>query len=274
MRPIIYPYNMRSSSAKALANALKDVRAKRVRPDGNYRPYHNHLAINWGNSHYPDWWIELSPDIEPPNALNYPAAVNNASNKLLTFQVFAAWNENQHDAAKLIPYPDWTAEFEIAQDWLANGCTVLARHNLTGHSGQGIVVHTPDNPDLARAPLYVKYKKKKKEFRVHVFKNPNGELEVIDVQEKRKDRDYGGERDNRIRSHSTGWVYCRNEILEPQGLRSNGINAVAALALDFGAVDIIWNERENKCYVLEVNTAPGLEGTTLTKYVDAIKRWI
>ena len=46
--------------------------------------------------------------------------------------------------------------------------------------------------------------------------------------------------------------------------------AIKALGLDFGAVDIIYNEAEDQHYVLEVNTAPGLEGTTLQKYTEAI----
>jgi hypothetical protein len=41
------------------------------------------------------------------------------------------------------------------------------------------------------------------------------------------------------------------------------------LELDFGAVDLIWNENQNVVYVLEVNTAPGMEGTTLENYCDA-----
>ena len=47
-----------------------------------------------------------------------------------------------------------------------------------------------------------------------------------------------------------------------------------AIDLQFGAVDIIWNEKENKCYVLEINTAPGLVGTTLTKYTEAFTKEI
>ena len=31
-----------------------------------------------------------------------------------------------------------------------------------------------------------------------------------------------------------------------------------------------WNEKENKCYVLEINTAPGIEGTTCKKYTQSI----
>jgi len=48
--------------------------------------------------------------------------------------------------------------------------------------------------------------------------------------------------------------------------------AVSALGLDFGAVDIIYNEHENQYYVLEVNTAPGLEGTTVEKYAEAFAK--
>jgi D-alanine-D-alanine ligase-like ATP-grasp enzyme len=44
--------------------------------------------------------------------------------------------------------------------------------------------------------------------------------------------------------------------------------------LDFGAVDVIWNEKEDKYYVLEVNTACGLEGTTLDKYVEQFRRYV
>ena len=41
--------------------------------------------------------------------------------------------------------------------------------------------------------------------------------------------------------------------------------------LDFGAVDVLWNERQQKAYVCEVNTAPGLEGITLDNYLKEIK---
>ena len=35
LRPIIYPYNLYSKSAKALSDSLSDVRCKRVRENGN-----------------------------------------------------------------------------------------------------------------------------------------------------------------------------------------------------------------------------------------------
>jgi D-alanine-D-alanine ligase-like ATP-grasp enzyme len=50
---------------------------------------------------------------------------------------------------------------------------------------------------------------------------------------------------------------------------SEAIKAVNCLGLYFGAADVIWNDKEQRAYVLEVNTAPGLEGTTLENYANA-----
>ena len=77
--------------------------------------------------------------------------------------------------------------------------------------------------------------------------------------------------DYQVRNHENGWVYCRDDLDVPASVFSDATSAVAALGLDFGAVDIIWNQNQARSYVLEVNTAPGLEGTTLTKYVEAIR---
>ena len=116
------------------------------------------------------------------------------------------------------------------------------------------------------APLYTQYKPKKHEYRVHVMNE-----EVIDVQKKALRR--GSEGNNfQIRTHDNGYIYMRNAIRVPEDAKTYAIQAVDACGLDFGAVDIIWNERENKSYVLEINTAPGLEGTTVEKYAETIRR--
>lgn len=47
--------------------------------------------------------------------------------------------------------------------------------------------------------------------------------------------------------------------------------AVKACGLDFGAVDIIWNNHYQKAYVLEINTAPGLEGSSVDNYRKAFE---
>ena len=73
-----------------------------------------------------------------------------------------------------------------------------------------------------------------------------------------------------IRNHANGWVYTRAEILPSEELLSSSIEAVKLLGLNFGAVDIGHRLIDNKLFVFEVNTAPGLEGTTLDKYSKAI----
>jgi D-alanine-D-alanine ligase-like ATP-grasp enzyme len=114
----------------------------------------------------------------------------------------------------------------------------------------------------------VQYKKKRHEYRVHFFKVGQNKFEIIDVTQKKKRKGFENV-DTKIRNHKNGWVYAREDINEPQDLRTQALNAAFASDLDFGAVDLIWNEHENKCYVLEVNTAPGLTGTTLSAYVNA-----
>lgn len=48
--------------------------------------------------------------------------------------------------------------------------------------------------------------------------------------------------------------------------------AVEAIGYDFGAVDIIREQRTNKMYVLEVNSAPSLDENGVRKYASKIKR--
>jgi len=206
------------------------------------------VIINWGSS---------DENINAANCkvYNLPNCVRLASNKLYTFRAFTNAG---------VSSPEWTTDQTIARDWAQSGTTVVCRTRLDAHSGDGIVF--ADNvTDVVPAPLYTKYIKKKKEFRVHVFNN-----RIIDIQEKRKSNNVPSV-DFRIRNRLGGFVYCRDNITEPDDLRDVALSAISALGLDFGAVDVIWNEKQNKCYALEVNTAPGLEGTTLTSYVNIIK---
>lgn len=247
MKPIIYPYKMGSKSAKALAKALD---TKCVREKGKYKYYSSHKIINWGNPRDPKWSMGISI-----KRRNGQVAILRAQNKLHTFQELLLNN---------IAIPLFSQSDVTAKAWATDGKIVVCRKLLNSSQGKGIVIaHTAD--EVIQAPLYTLYIKKKKEFRVHVY---NGE--VIDVQQKRKRKNFQGEVNTAIRNYDNGWVYCRDGIEEPDGLRCLGIDAVKALGLDFGAVDIIWNERERQAYVLEINTAPGLSGTTLTNYAQAL----
>jgi hypothetical protein len=244
-RVVIVPYKMGSKSAKALKGALvaKDIRCFRKRTDSHFLPKRSDLIVYYGGTD--------SLDNADGITLNTFRAI--AQNKLHTLRALTA---------RQLSCVEWTTDPELTRTWEQ----VVCRHTLTGHSGQGIEVINRQEQDiiLPRVPLYTKYTKRKFECRIHVF---NGT--VIDAQIKRKVA--GAEEVNTlIRNHHTGWVYCRDNYEASEECKALAIAAVDAVGLDFGAVDIIYNDYHKQYYVLEVNTAPGLEGTTLTNYVKAI----
>ena len=253
MRYVIFPYKMSSMSSKRLAAAIREQghNVLRVYPDRAYRPRHDDIIINWGNSREPEWMGRSYQFFR--NFLNAPSDVAKATNKLDTFDWLVA-----HD----IPHPDNTTRKDWAQNW--RDTTVFARQTLTGHAGTGITVHPPGE-ELPDAKLYVKKFYKTNEYRVHVF---NGE--ILDYQEKKKRSGTGGREGHHVWNHGNDFVYAREGINISDNVLDASKKAVQALGLDFGAVDIGYNGNDNTIAVFEVNTAPGLYGTTLTKYRDAI----
>lgn len=218
---------------------------------GTYVPSASKLVINWGFSGTPSWGN--SP--VQPLIWNKTPNVRIASNKLTAFQAF--------QTAGIIEIPEFTTDIEVSKRLVGEGKVIVCRTSLNGHSGAGIVVAAREE-DLVAAPLYTVYRKKKKEYRVHVAFG-----RVIDVQQKRKRVDFDGDTDYAVRNHHTGWVYCREDVDVSEARDNLAVRAVVAVGLDFGAVDIIYNEYSNSYILLEVNTAPGLEGTTVEKYSTA-----
>lgn len=250
-KPIIWPYKIGSKGAKTLAKALN---TKRVRSNGKYKPNINHVVINWGNRSVPDWITNCPyPSI---NVLNEPLLVTIAANKL---GCLVALQEGQ------VSVPEFTVKKDDLKD--KKGLWV-ARKLLNASCGKGIVLFDPSEDEIPDAPLYVKYVKKKDEYRVHVFRG-----KVIDVQQKKFKKGNAENTNFQIRNHANGWVFCREGVEAPPVVEAVALDAVSTIGLDFGAVDVIWNEKKQCAYVLEINTAPGLEGTTLQKYVEAIKEY-
>jgi len=244
-RVIIIPYKMGSQAARSLKESLIEagIPALQVKPDSRkFRPRRSDLTIFYGGTSNTTW---------PILGRTMNATRQHAQNKL------NALRKLQEAGVNTV---EWTTDAEVAKEWP----TIVARATLTGHSGQGITVHQ-QGEQLPRAPLYTKYMKKTFECRIHVM---NGS--VIDGQIKR--RRTGAEDVNTlIRNAHTGWVYCRDGYVPSDQAKAIAISAVSALGLDFGAVDLIYNQHYDQYYCLEVNTAPGLEGTTLTNYVSAIQ---
>lgn len=241
MTILIKPYNKYSKSARALSRALNTKLSL-------YKlPSRNDLVVNWGNSSLPFRFTNYD--------LNNPVAVAQASNKLATFKCL----QNKDYIL------DWTQSKDVVKQWLSQGYKVYVRQYLTSNSGRGIII-IQDDDVIPDAKLYTKHVKLKYEYRVHVF---NGK--VIDYQQKKKRK--GSLASHAIRNHSNNWVFCRTDVVLPTGMSDICIDAVKTLGLNFAAIDIGYCHVTNKCYLFEVNTAPGICNTTLTKYTNAIKEY-
>lgn len=249
MRYRVLPYKQGSKSAKALATALG---GRVLRLEGStFRPRAGDLIINWGRP-------ENELDLIYPCAVANGCEVRRGSNKLLFFRTM-------RDAgfADIIP-PFWENINEIPND----SYPVVVRTVLAGHSGDGIVIAN-NAAELVPASLYVQYMKKKEEFRVHVGAGTQAPI-TIAVQRKARRLDH--ENPNwQVRNHANGFIYAREGFTTPQAVLDVAHAALLASGLDFGAVDVIWNAAEEKAYVLEINTAPGLEGQTVTDYARFFK---
>lgn len=253
--------------------------------NSRYRYRDNHIVINWGNSRRPDWMTTNLP------VLNTPEAVHNAANKLVTLRMLRDLG---------VPHVPFTDSREEAQGWLDRGSKVFVRNTLTGHSGDGIVVVDGDTSaseldsiasrlwtlgytDIAEmvafenhpqqlpdAPLYTRAVANSGEYRVHVF---DGDVILYQKKSRRVDDDgnivtaEGEEAD--VRNLASNWVYRTGNLRRLERVEQLAIDAISALNLDFGAVDII-KDINGDVYVLEVNTAPGLGNTdTLEAYRSA-----
>ena len=76
----------------------------------------------------------------------------------------------------------------------------------------------------------------------------------------------------RVRSYTSGWQTNYDFQSTPE-LRKLAHNAVTALGLTFGAVDIGMG-LNGRLKVIDVNTSPRIDGKTVAAYIRAITRWI
>jgi glutathione synthase/RimK-type ligase-like ATP-grasp enzyme len=231
-----------SKSARLLSKYL-GVKRLLLKGRSKFRGRGGDIIINWGNG---------KGNIGSARQINNLQNVQLASNKLSTLSILEAEGVN---------IPTYTRH-PLEED----NALWVARMDLYGHSGRGIEVGTFD--ELPSAPLYTKYIDKVAEYRVIVVGK-----EVVDFKKKKRRNDYEGDYGEHVWNHSSGYIFARNDFVAPTECGKLGIDAISALGLDFGAVDVIEDE-EGNLYVLEVNTAFGIEGTTLELVGDAIHKLI
>ena len=237
----VYPYKQGSASAKVLAGSLEGKVLKHV--GSKFRPKRGDVVINWGAGDVPNFL--------PATVLNKD--VSNAQCKLRTF------NRLKEKEISVPPFCTTKKEAE------GLNFPVVCRTKLRGHSGDGIVIAEKPE-DLVQAPLYTQYVKKKDEYRVHVYRD-----NTFFIQRKARKLDVE-EPNWKIRNLAGGFVFVEVPAKDvPADVLDSAVRTIDALGLDFGGVDVMWNENERKAYVLECNTACGLEERTAENYANVLR---
>jgi glutathione synthase/RimK-type ligase-like ATP-grasp enzyme len=253
---------MNSLSSKTIS---KHFGVKRVYPNRNYRPRRKDIVLNWG-------FCGVAPVLENGNnftILNKPIAVDRASDKKATLRFLKQNN---------VPHVKFHLNKDNAIESCKNGNIIYCRTLTRGKEGKGIVLARKPE-EVVDAKLYTEYFKNDTEYRIHVFND-----EVIDFVQKKsmssarmaeKGITKGLDSDH-IRNMKKGWSFCRQGVEIKDHVKQTAIDAVNALELDFGAVDIAYNSESDECVVLEINTAPGNKRGTTThlRYVRAISKYL
>jgi len=178
-----------------------------------------------------------------------------AANKLQQLRQF-------RDGGILVP-PFWEKVPTAPQDFPVLGRT--ASH----HGGRDIkLLMQPDDLKFYTGlDYFIRYIPRQTEFRTWIYRRRHlGTYEKIQTKAS-----------NRIgANYRNGFSFqLVNADSVPEGLRDIAARAVDLLGLDFGAVDVL-RGTDSKLYVLEVNTAPGVEGENrqvIQSLANKIQRW-
>ncbi len=246
MNTIILPYAKTSKSSKALKRVLGCNRIA-IRRD-TYRHPRGRKVINWGSQ-------RLYPGIPDADYINHPSKTALASNKIKTLTKLTEVG---------VPTLGFTLDRETAQQKLDDMevHSIYVRHEISSNSGKGIEV-IEYGGQVPEAPLYTFGLYKWTEWRLHVGRRTDDTPMTIRIQQKvRRD---GTKRDpgtDPIRNHEGDYVFRVQELRVPdeEALLITGGNALSALGLHFGAIDMAHTAEGWK--VIEVNTACGLAGET------------
>lgn len=200
--------------------------------------------INWGRARAN---TRLNPDI------------TNTTNKRRMRELF---KEHGVPMPKLLYPSDYDMNFVNTE--LAHGKAVVGRPDCHTR-GRGFWL-CKSYDDVVRAlrgtrkkkaaTHFMEYIDAPHEYRVHIF---NGKS--IRISEKSFIGQEGSHKEY-VTIKPTG---------NTKHVRKAAKAAVAALGLDFGAADILASE--DKCWVLEVNAAPGLGGSMPRVYGEAFRKW-
>lgn len=235
-----------STTGKALLAALKEEGVKIEGGTNGPNKKDLGILIRWGAAKLVG---------KPIKVINNAKSIQLASNKLESLKVLA---DND------IRVPKVYAPNKVE----AENFPVLGRkvHHIAGNDIV-LCLQKRDIPEATKlgCTYFTQYIPKTKEYRVHVFDG-----QVIKTSEK-KLTDPSLNKDPWIWNYDEGYTYMVVKEKPLPTVRASAIAAVECLGLTFGAVDVIVGD-DGKAYVLEVNTAPGLQtDTSLSAYVEKFK---
>lgn len=262
MSTFMYSYNEYSIGARELSRGLG---IKRIAHHNSaFKGSENKTVINWGAKEVPD-------EISKSRVINPPKNLASTINKLTFFELM-----KKHGFKNI---PDFTTDVKVALDWVKKGLVPVGRAKLESKSGAGIYFLGDGQEFIepwSNCRLWTLYIKKKDEYRVHIV-----EGELVDVQKKvlRQHDEQGNPIDPktvdfRVRNLANGFIFQRENITVPDKVIQAAKDCFKITELNFGAFDVIFNQSINKAFVLEVNSAPGIMGTTLENYVSHMKRYL
>jgi hypothetical protein len=207
------------------------------------------------------WGATMPLGRKPRRVLNSMKAIVAASNKR---EALIAMENHGINVPMVI-------NAEYFEDLFDAGFPLLGRKDH--HVGANDIVLCLQARDIERAKQlgcthFTKYIPTKAEYRVHVFGDA-----IIKTSQKVRTDDQGDARPW-IRNLGAGYTFRQPEVRLTGASRGMAIDAVDALGLTFGAVDLIVGD-DDKSYVLEVNTGPGLQtDSSLEAYLECFKKAI
>jgi hypothetical protein len=172
-------------------------------------------------------------------------------------------------------YPAWTGDPNVAKTWLLDGKHLFGRrlHHTRGNDIIGATARTVIQPrsEFWNRDFWVQVVEPvHQEWRLHVFdgKVIARGLKICTGPQWRKQP---------VRNRNNGWT-MRHDVDPPKGLRRVARRAVEACGYDFGAVDLLVLRdapelTADDVVVLEVNSAPGVDRSTATAYIEAMIRY-